>query len=66
MDLTGLRVNIWPGPCVQTASSFTPLYSPTFWKCCQWMREYATELTSAVSAMPGSSAISGRMWRAGV
>ena len=22
-----------------TASSFTPLYSPTFWKCFQWMRE---------------------------
>src|SRR5215470_3715418 len=30
------------------------------------MREYATELASAVSPAPGSSASSGRMWRAGV
>src|SRR5215813_2059954 len=30
------------------------------------MREYATELASAASPAPGSSAISGRIWRAGV
>ena len=66
MPPMGFLVNICPGPCVHTASSFTPLYSPTFWKCFQWMREYATEFTSEVSAIPGSSAISGRMWRAGV
>ena len=64
--LIGFLVNIWPGPWVHTASSLTPLYSPTFWKCFQWMREKATELISAVSPAPGSSAISGRMWRAGV
>jgi hypothetical protein len=28
------------------------LYSPTFWKCFQWMRENATELISAV--LPGA------------
>src|SRR5687767_13020347 len=38
-DLIGFLVNIWPGPCVHTASSLTPLYSPTLWKCFQWMRE---------------------------
>src|SRR5439155_7061217 len=63
---TGFLVNICPGPCVNTPSTFTPLYSPTFWKYFQWIREYATELASAVSPAPGSSAMSGRMWRAGV
>src|SRR5438034_578669 len=66
MPFTGFLVNICPGPCVNTPSSFTPLYSPTFWKYFQWIREYATELASAVSPAPGSSAMSGRMWRAGV
>src|SRR4029078_292231 len=55
---------MWPGPCVQTASSLTPLYSPTFWKYFQWMRLYATELISAVAPAPGSSAISGSPCRA--
>jgi len=64
--LIGFLVNICPGPCVKTASSFTPLYSPTGWKYFQWMRENATELISAVPPAPGSSASSGRMWRAGV
>src|SRR5439155_1543311 len=35
MLLTGRLVNSWPGPCVNTPSSFTPLYSPTLWKCLQ-------------------------------
>ncbi len=65
-DWIGFLVNIWPGPWVQTASRWTPLYSPSFWKCFQWMRENATELTSAVSPAPGSSAMSGMTWRAGV
>src|SRR5712691_2008182 len=29
IPLTDRLVNIWPGPCVNTPSSFTPLYSPT-------------------------------------
>src|SRR5207249_1728869 len=35
MLLTGRLVNSWPGPWVNTPSSFTPLYSPTLWKCLQ-------------------------------
>ena len=66
-DVTGfLTVNIWPGPCVKTPSSLTPLYSLAGWKYFQWMRENATELISAVAPAPGSSAISGSGWRAGV
>jgi hypothetical protein len=36
------------------------------WKYFQWTRENATELISAVAPAPGSSAISGSGWRAGV
>src|SRR6267378_474381 len=35
MDSSGFLVNICPGPCVNTPSSLTPLYSPTLWKCFQ-------------------------------
>ena len=61
-----LVLNIWPGPCVNTPSSLTPLYSPTGWKYFQWMREKATELISAVAPPPGNSGSSGRTCRAGV
>ena len=39
MPRTVFFVYIWPGPCVNTPRSFTPLYSPTCWKYFQWMRE---------------------------
>ena len=39
MEATGFLVNIWPGPWVNTPRSFTPRYSPTFWKYFQWIRE---------------------------
>ena len=66
-QVTGfLTRNIWPGPCVNTPSSFTPLYSLAACRYFQWMRENATELISAVAPAPGSSAISGSGWRAGV
>ena len=66
-EVTGfLTRNICPGPCVNTPSSLTPLYSLAGWKYFQWMRENAIELISAVAPAPGSSAISGSGWRAGV
>jgi hypothetical protein len=39
MLFTAFLVNMCPGPWVNTPSSFTPLYSPTLWKCFQCMRE---------------------------
>ena len=39
MPATVFLVNICPGPWVHTPSSLTPLYSPSLWKCFQWMRE---------------------------
>ena len=33
-----LVLYIWPGPCVNTPSSFTPLYSPALSRYFQWMR----------------------------
>src|ERR1043165_2725250 len=39
-DLTGFLVNIWPGPCVHTPSSLTPLFSRILWKYFQKVGEY--------------------------
>src|SRR2546430_3999572 len=50
MPFTGFLVNICPGPCVNTPSSFTPLYSPTFWKYFQWIRERSEEHTSELQS----------------
>ena len=66
-ERTGLlTVKICPGPCVNTPSSFTPLYSFAACRYFQWMRENATELISPVAPAPGSSPSSGSGWRAGV
>ena len=51
-----------------TYSSWVPpTHHLTIWQA-NWAAdvEKATELISAVAPAPGSSAISGRMWRAGV
>ena len=51
---------------MNTPISLTPLYSPTLCRCFQYTRENATEFTSAVSPIPGSSGMSMTMCRAGV